>query len=166
MAALPRLMTKWLIALGLMIPAGHLFAYNETLSFRITPSGTIEAVVSGLNDGPSCQTEFVPPNSVIVGSNTITITSPYTFYFCGLPASPVHYEVVADLGVLTGSSYQVTWSEGPLMVSATLVPSALTPNDPNPVPAMSWPSIVMSALAVALAATWRQLKIRRRAGES
>src|ERR1019366_3861855 len=100
MPLMRRLITKWTIVLLLMMPSASLFAYNESLAFRRTPSGTIEAVVYGLSDGPACQTEFVPPNSVLVSGSTITITSPYTAYTCGIPPPPAPYQVAADLGVL------------------------------------------------------------------
>jgi hypothetical protein len=147
MAAASKAFATGFITLLLMLPSASLFAYSETLSFRRTPSGTIEAVVSGYNDGPFCETEFVPPTSISISGTTISIESPYTAYFCGLPFTPSRYSVTADLGALTGGPYQVTWTEGPLSVSGTLVPDSLVPIS---IPTLS--TFALTVLALVLVA--------------
>src|SRR5690349_7651267 len=127
MRSIDRVIFNWLLGIVLTVISASSFAYNESLSFHLTQAGTIEAVISGLSDGPECKTEFISPISMVVSGNAVTITSPYTDYFCGLPLPPAPYQVTADLGTLSGPSYQVTWTEGPLVVSAMLVPDALMP---------------------------------------
>lgn len=123
-------------------------AFQESLSFRRAADGGLEAVVSGLSDGPSCETEFVPPSDVQVASATIAITSPYEWYFCSIPMTATPYHVVADLGQLSGASYQVTWTEGPLQLSATLVPAGIGPVFAAPT-ASFWALAMMAVLLVA-----------------
>ena len=138
-----------LAILSFMLPASSpAIAFQESLSFRRAADGGLEAVVSGLSDGPSCETEFVPPSDVQVASATITITSPYEWYLCSLPMAAVPYQVVADLGQLSGASYEVTWTEGPLQLSATLVPAGVGPVSAAPT-ASFW---VLAMMAVLLAA--------------
>jgi hypothetical protein len=128
-------------------------AFNETLSFRRTPVGTIEAVVSGLSDGPACQTEFVPPNSVVVAGNIVAINSPYFSHLCGIPFPPNPYAISVDLGALAGGPYQVTWTEGPLSVSGTLIPDSLPALVPVPVATPA----AMAALILLIAASTPRL---------
>ncbi len=128
--------------LSVSLPA---FAFQESLSFHRAVDGGFEAVVSGLSDGPSCETEFVPPSDVQIAGATITITSPYESYACSIPQTAVPYQVVADLGQLTGASYEVTWIEGPLQLSATLVPAGVGPVSSVPT-ASSWVLAMMAML--------------------
>jgi hypothetical protein len=51
-------------------------ASNESLTFRRATNGHIEAVVSGLDDGPGCLLlEFTAPLPVTITGNTIVITN-------------------------------------------------------------------------------------------
>lgn len=132
------------------------FAFNESLSFRRTPNGTIEAVVSGLSDGPACETEFVPPNSLVVTGNVITINSPYIGYACPIPFPRSPYAIAVDLGALEGGPYQVTWTEGPLVVSGTLIPDSLPA--PVGIPVSTPAAMVVMVLAIFLVSAGRLRK--------
>jgi hypothetical protein len=123
-------------------------ASEEILTFRQSPGGGIEAVVSGLDDGPGCAPEFVAPSSVVVEGTAITITSSNNEVLCTLPQTPVPYEVVADLGLLTGDRYDVTWEQNSMVLTAVLVPSAVVGGPAAPVPMLSLPGILALLLSV------------------
>jgi hypothetical protein len=139
------------------------YANNETLSFRYTAQGTIEAVVS--ESRIYCKYNFFEPsNSVSINGNIIAITSqPYGSYACFPLELPGRYEVVANLGKLNASVYQVTWSQplfsgGALMISASLVPSSLMPVS---IPTLSWPSLIALAMQIAMITVWFTRRKRR-----
>jgi hypothetical protein len=152
-----------LLASALFLLGSTAQASEEILSFRQSSAGGIEAVVSGRNDGPGCAPEFVPPSSVVVNDAVVTITSPDIADSCTLPLPPVPYEVVADLGVLIGDRYDVTWEQGPLSVSAVLVPAAVVGGPAAPVPMLSLPGILALLLSViAFAMVFGANVVRRR----
>ncbi len=112
---------KIALVVGLMSAFAPAHALDEALSFRRSPLGGFEAVVSGRSDGPGCELEFLPPASVQVDGTSISITSPFDDRGCFLPMAPVPYQVVAELGVLAAPSYDVTWTQNSLQLSGTLV---------------------------------------------
>jgi hypothetical protein len=131
-------------------------AFNESLSFRRTASGSIEAVVSGMTD--LCGPVFYAPNEVSVEGATVAINSGDASVSCPLPASPRPYLVTADLGMLTGRSYQVVWSENwsgtTLQISGELIPAALAGGgQPVSAPALSWPGLGLLTLALGVLAS-------------
>jgi len=125
-------------------------AVNESLAFRLAPSGHFEAVVSGLDDGPGCIIhEFTSPQSVVVAGNSISITST-SAPFCTIPIFPlIPYQVVADLGVLGPGIYQVTWTQAPDSLSAQLATNALAP---EPIPTISFVGVLAMMLCIGLTA--------------
>lgn len=124
-SALLRSALKIALVVGLMSAFAPAHALDESLSFRPSPIGGIEAVVSGRSDGPGCEVEFLPPSSIEVDGTSISIASPYDDRGCFLPMAPVPYEVVAELGVLAAPSYDVTWTQNSLELHGTLVPGSL-----------------------------------------
>ena len=138
-------------------------AFNESLTFRRSANGSFQAVVSGLSDGPSCETEFVPPSDVQIAAATITITSPYESYACSIPQTATPYQVMADLGPLSGASYEVTWTEGELQLTGVLVPAALgTVFGAPTLTSWSLAALVMLLAAFALHRSRRKLIRQRR----
>lgn len=132
----------------LLILPTQLFAFNETLSFRLYSSGEVMAIVSGLSDGAGmCQEEFVAPSSTIVAGTNITITSPSVGFLCFIPLAPTPYRVVANLGPLAPSTYQVTWTQGGLVLNGQVSPAALAL--PAGIPALSPLGIALTALLMA-----------------
>ena len=127
------------------------FAFNESMTFRLAATGEVEAVISGLSDGPMCQLEFDPPSSVVVSGTNIAITSPYVPTLCFLPLPTTPYQVVASLGALTPATYQVTWTEGPLVLTGQLTTSVL---GPSAIPALSRSTLMFIAILVALIGAW------------
>jgi len=124
----------------LFAPASAL-ATDESLSFRRTASGSIEALVSGITTG--CEYVFLPPNEVAVEGATLTITSPGVSGMCYLPHPPTRYSVTADLGILQAQRYQVVWNQPvevgeALQLSAVLLPAAIVGGGAISAPTMSW----------------------------
>lgn len=151
-----------LCLLMLMTISHSAFAFDESLSFRASANGNIEAVVSGLSDGPGCQSEFLAPTSVEVNGSVITITSPPDPDLCALPFEPKPYRVVANLGHLAGQSYQVTWSQGSaLRLTGQLVPSALRVNT-DPAPALSLFATILMMFCIVLVAARLQGRASKR----
>ena len=128
------------------------WAINEALTFRVVGNGHVVAVVSGLDDGPGCLLqEFHRPESIIVTGNSIAITSNANVGFCTIPLFPlVPYEVVADLGVLAPGVYQITWTQGPVVLSAQFAATALAP---EPIPTMSFAALLTLALSISFITT-------------
>ncbi len=118
-----RIAAAFSIALSLL--SQYAMADSESLFFRQNPSGEIEAVVSGLRTN-LCGFVFVPPTSIAIVGSSISIVSPNVPPPpCFIPITPPQpYEVVANLGVLSGASYSVTWTQG-VVLSAQLFPAAL-----------------------------------------
>lgn len=137
-------------------------ASDEVLTFQASPARGIEAVVSGLNDGPGCVPEFVAPSSVVVEGTAITITSLNDEVLCTLPQTPVPYEVVADLGHLTGDRYDVTWEQGSMSLTGVLVPAAVVGGPPAPIPTLSLAGILALLLSVAASAAFFGANLTRR----
>lgn len=133
--------------IGLLIAAQPAFALNESLYFRLAPSGTVEAVVTG-DDAGSCAFRFLPPTSVVITGNSVAIVAPlFPLNPCIPPGPPFsRYEVVANLGALTGAVYNVTWSQGLFILSAMLTPSALSPQG---IPTLGTELLFATALLVA-----------------
>lgn len=119
-------------------------ADGESLSFRLTPSGEVEAVVSGLRTN-HCGFTFVPATSTAIVGSSISINVPPPP--CNMPIVPPQpYEVVANLGVLAGASYTVTWTQG-VVLSAQLVPAWLLP---RAIPALGTYGLMLTAVLIAL----------------
>ncbi|HET6546646.1 MAG TPA: hypothetical protein VFG55_07875 [Rhodanobacteraceae bacterium] len=114
----------------------HAYALDEILSFRSSPLGGVEAVVSGLSDGPNCAPEFLPPASVQIEETSISIVSPEPPSGCFIPLPAEPYQIVAELGPLPGPRYDVTWTQDPLQVSGVLIPGDLA-SIYFPLPALS-----------------------------
>jgi len=149
MSSFPRCGTVGFCAYSLWFLSIQAVASNEILTFRVTNGANIQAVVSGLSDGPGCSPEFLPPFSVVVASSSISIMSPPPTPFCFLPLAPTPYQVVADLGVLTGATYLVTWDGGFLVLSGALSPAALAPAI---IPALSPTALLALVVCIALLA--------------
>ena len=139
----------WLVFFGLFASTSA-SAFDESLSFRRTSSGSIEAVVSGLTD--TCGFVFLSPAVATIQGSTISIISPDGSGLCSIPIYPPRaYSVATDLGILPGESYQVVWSEAvdngtTLQLSATLTPAAITGGAAMPAPALSWIGLAVLAL--------------------
>jgi hypothetical protein len=118
------------------LPSARLLAFNDSLSFRLNPSGVVEAIVSGLNDG--CSVGFGAPSSVTVTGLHIAITSPPASNACFLPLPAIPYQVIASLGPLSPATYEVTWAQDSLVLAAQLSPSALPPPSDLNYTAMWW----------------------------
>ncbi|MEO8460869.1 MAG: hypothetical protein ABI451_10090 [Dokdonella sp.] len=138
----------FLLALFFAFTPAH--ARNEVLSFRIASNGGFQAVVSGESDGPGCNPEFTQPSSVEVTGASITINSPFDYSFCSIPASWHPYEVTAELGVLSGSTYEIIWMQGTWQLHGVLVPSQLlrTPAIPLPTLSLAWLALLGLLLSV------------------
>lgn len=117
-----------LFVVALSLAAQSALAINETLYFRLTSSGAVEAVVAG-EDYFGCIPRFLPPTSVAITGTSIAITSPVVPLLPCFPPPPPYprYEVVANLGVLSAPLYSVTWTMGPTVLSASLSPGSLSP---------------------------------------
>lgn len=140
------------IFLGCFLVSASASASNESLSFRSTPSGSIEAVVTG-TDG-ICDVVFLPTNQVTLEGATITITSPDGLRNCPLPGAPRPYEVATDLGILHEQRYDVVWNQpvsGGMthQVSAVLVPAAIVGGAvAMPAPTLSWWGLALLTLVL------------------
>jgi hypothetical protein len=129
------------------------FAFNETLTFRLNAQGQVEAVITGLTRGGGCDGlgqnhPFDPASSITIVVNNILIASPVVGVTCSIPFNPLQYQQVANLGQLTGATYQVTWNEGtpPIhSLSATLNMSDLYP---GATPALSWWMTILLMLSL------------------
>ena len=133
--------------IGLSLAGQPAFALNEFLYFRLTPSGAIEAVVTG-DDAGGCAFRFLTPTRVDITSNSVTIVSPlFPLNPCIPPGPPYpRYEVVANLGALQAPVYNVTWRQGPDILSAMLTPSALLPQG---IPTLGTELLLATAFLVA-----------------
>lgn len=140
------------IVLGGLLASTTAWAYDESLSFRRSASGSIEAVVSGLDLG--CAVVFAPPNQVTLQGSVYTVSAPeITVSDCFLPNGPGPYSVTADLGLPHGQRYDVVWNQptdsGSLQLTAVLVPANVVGAAPVSLPTLSlW---ALSALAFLLA---------------
>jgi hypothetical protein len=137
-----------IFAIALLTPFKYAWASNEILFFRLNNSGQVEAVVSGDFVLGCSGSPLPPPTSVTISGNSIVIVSPPPTPFgipCLFPPPPATlYQVVANLGVLTGPSYNVTWGA----LSAVLVPASLTAVG---IPTMN--AYVLALMAVLIVAT-------------
>jgi len=141
------------VFLGCLLASASASASNESLSFRRTASGSIEAVVSGTTDG--CPPIFLPPDGVVAIGATLTITSQVAGGGCYLPHTPMPYSVTADLGILANQSYQVVWNQpfdagAPLQLSAALSPAAIVGGTVAAAPALSWWGLAAMGLALGI----------------
>lgn len=131
----------WLVFFGLFASTSA-SAFDESLSFRRIAPGSIEATVSGLTD--TCLPIFAPANEVAIEGASISITSIEGGSVCGLPLyPPLAYRVTADLGILTGQSYHVVWTQPldngtTLQLSANLNPAAVGGGQAVDAPTLSW----------------------------
>ena len=133
-------------------------ALNEALFFRLSPAGTIEAVVAGDDAGP-CAFKFRPPTSVVVTGSSIAITTPNFPLLPCLPPPPPHprYEVVANLGALPAPLYSVSWTMGITVLSSSLSPGSLLPQG---IPTLSSWGLLALALAVVMLGVRRVQRVR------
>ena len=142
---------QWLF-LGCIFASTPALAVDESLSFRRTASGSIEAVVSGGDN--LCGEVFWPANQVTIEGGTITINSPERERDCSLPRDPpLPYSVTADLGTLPAQRYDVVWNQtlsvgGPLQVSGVLVPAAIGGTAAMSAPTLSWWGLAVLALVL------------------
>ena len=141
------------VFLGCLLASASVSASNESLSFKRTASGSIEAVVSGITDG--CPPVFLPPNAIAVDGATVTITSSVESWLCFLPQAPVSYIVTGDLGILANQSYQVVWNQpfdagAPLQLSGVLLPAAIVGGTVVAAPALSWWGLAVLGLALGM----------------
>ncbi|MFT3792605.1 MAG: hypothetical protein QM741_16410 [Rudaea sp.] len=149
---------KVLAACALLLATGlptAVFAFDETLTFRLNAQGEIEAIVTGLTRGFGCNgqgasVEFDPPSSIAVSGNEILIVSVYKGGLCSIPRDPQVYQQVANLGYLEGSTYHIVWNEGsPLPIR--FLEATLNTSDPYSVtaPALSPWGLCMLLLSMA-----------------
>ena len=138
--------TLALLTIAVSLLSTPAMADSESLSFRRTPSGEIEAVVSGLLTN-ECGFRFLAPTSVTIVGGSIAIVSPNIPPLpCFTPIVPPRpYEIVANLGLLPASSYAVTWTQGPTVLSAQLSPADLAP---VAVPTLGQYALILTALAL------------------
>ena len=147
----------WLTTMFIFLfTASEASGYDETLSFRLTQTGTIEAVVSGVVHGFCDTGRWSEPTSITLTDNNIAIVS-YVGELCGLPGPNVPYQVVANLGQLTLPLYGVTWSAGSATLTALLQPSVLALA--ISVPTMTEIGLILTAALIVMLAT---KAIRRR----
>jgi hypothetical protein len=145
MSLISTLKTGFLLCL--LAAGSSAYAYDDSLSFRSSPSGGVEAVVSGMSDGPDCRPEFEPPSSVQIVGASVVIDSPDEVRACFIPFAPVAYQVVAQLGVLAGPRYDVVWNQGALQLTGVLIPAALAAAY-VPLPTLSRPWLFVFGLAL------------------
>jgi len=122
-------------------------ANNEVLSFRLNISGEVEAVLTGV--GGVCGSYTIgSPTSITITGTSISIVSPPPFpLLCPGSPPPPPYSVVANLGILTGATYTVTWSAPTPAWSAILTLASLVP---NPIPTLGIHALVLMALTIFL----------------
>lgn len=109
MQMFPRIRAVQWVLFGCLFVSASASAFDESLSFRRTSSGSIEAIVSGFNIG--CAYVFLPPNQIAHQGTTVTIAAPTAIVRnCTIPTSYDPYNVTADLGILQGQSYDVVWN--------------------------------------------------------
>lgn len=111
MCNLKNLVAAWVLLLATCLPISA-FAYDETLTFRLNAQGEVEAVIDGRTHRGGCDeiSRFTPPMSTTIDGNTVLIQSP-ALAPCSIPLLPTEpYQVVANLGHLSGETYQVTWN--------------------------------------------------------
>lgn len=140
----------FLLTVALSLLSQSTMADNETLSFRRNSAGEIQAVVAGVLTN-ECGVRFGPPTSITIARDTITIISSYPPPPpCVVPIVPPRpYEAVANLGVLAGPSYSVTWTgPGLVVLSAQLSPASLIPTQ---VPTLGPYALTLMALCIGLA---------------
>ena len=125
-------------------------ADSESLHFRLNASAEIEAVVVGLLTN-ECGFRFLPATSITIVGGSISIDSPNVAPPpCFMPIVPPRpYEVIANLGVLPASSYSVTWTQGPSVLSAPLIPARLSATA-VPVPIFGPFGLLLTAIFVGL----------------
>jgi len=125
-------------------------ADSEVLSFRLTSTGEVEAVVSGLLSN-ECGYRFnASAPSVTVTATTIAIVTPdIPPPPCFTPIVPPRpYEVAVNLGILPSPRYSATWTQGPFVLTALLTTAALAP---RAVPTLGGSALFGMALLVLLA---------------
>lgn len=153
MQMFPRIRAVQWVLFGCLFVSASASAFDESLSFRRTASGSIEAVVSGFNIG--CAYDFLPPNQITLQGGTFTITAPTVIVRnCTIPTSHDPYSVTADLGILHGQSYDVVWNQ-PLdsgavaQLTAVLSPSAIGGGVvAMPAPTLSWWGLALLAFVL------------------
>ena len=84
---------------------------GESLTFRRAADGRFLAAIDGYSDGPGCAPQFLPAASIEIIDDAITISSPADEGGCFIPRGQRPYEVLADLGMLSGARYDVTWTQ-------------------------------------------------------
>lgn len=164
---------RYILTIGFLLVVASAFtpahAFNDTVSFRLSPNGGFQAVVSGMEDGLGCRPEFPPPSSVQIIDGSIEVFSTNDPPGCFLP--PDHelpYEVVAELGPLSDSVYHVTWTYstdvyGTLHLTGVLVPSQLLGTPTIPLPTLSLPLLIalgFGLFAVGLLGLSRRRRVR------
>jgi hypothetical protein len=121
------------LLLGLFAVFASAHASDESLTFRKSSDGRFLAAIDGISDGPGCAPEYQPPASVEDVDGSITVTSPEDALGCFIPLDHRPYEVLADLGVLMGDRYDVTWTQpGMPDLTGVLVRAAVGNLVPNP----------------------------------
>jgi hypothetical protein len=145
-------MTRCIVILAFFVACAEAVASAEVASFRLNPSGQVEAVVSGLT-GFCGQTNVHPATSIDIGTTIISINSIVGGSVGGCPEPlppPMPYEVVTVLGVLPPQTFTVVWTSmdpaGPrsTVLTATLVVGALLPSNVASIPTLS--SYALAAL--------------------
>src|SRR5262249_8705730 len=149
-------------ALLLVLASAGAYAKGETVSFRLTPSGNVQAVVSGFYDDTCQYSRLVGAWSYL---DTVTTTGrSITISYIAMggdcfpdPIPPVRYEEVADLGQLTLPTYDVSWTTSLcrepsctrfLLLSANLRVADLTG---AVIPTMSPQSLITTIVLICLA---------------
>jgi hypothetical protein len=119
--------------LCLLFACASAHASDESLTFRKASDGRFVAAIDGISDGSGCAPEYQPVASVDVADGVIAIDSPEDALGCFIPMTPRPYEVLADLGVLSGDRYDVVWSQpGMPDLTGVLVRAAVGNLVPNP----------------------------------
>jgi len=114
---MPSLLSAAVLSIVAVVLPLEANAYDDALSFRLSLTSDVLAVVNGTTD--TCSLYFHEPDTITRSGEAISIASDPVI-FCFLPASPHPYEVVANLGPLQAGRYDVTWRQGVATVSATL----------------------------------------------
>lgn len=112
MFTLKKFVAACAVLLAICLPLSAL-AFDEVLTFRFNAHGEVEAIVEGTTTGcePPSGLPFYSPKSITVTSSAILIMSPLSGG-CFIPVTARAYQAVANLGHLTGETYQVTWQIG------------------------------------------------------
>jgi hypothetical protein len=132
---------------SLLFASRPALAINESLYFRLNSVGEVEAVVIGENS--SCGARVFAPTGITITANSVVIDSPVPAILPVVPCVPLSpYEVVANLGVLSGPTYSVIWKQGAgVLFNTVLTPASLAPQS---IPAMSPLALWLMALLIIL----------------